>query len=189
MRRLGRMAAAAVSAALMLTTAACDDSGNQPSELSDSTSTSTSAPTSESESTASSPSTDPEEQAVITAYKGFFETLVQLGAAKDDTEVREMVAPYAAGPAVERLVTLMATLRSNNQEPGGTVVFSAIVVEIEGNQATATECRDASTETIVDAATGQQVSTGAPSNAITASLSNGSAGWHLVDYDAIEGGC
>lgn len=187
MRHKRRFAAVVIAACVALPLAACgDDSGSKPSELTETSATSGSP---SSASTSSAPPVVDDETAVIAAYKGFFETLLKLGEATDSTEVRQMLAPYGAGPAVERVVTLIESLRANNKTPGGAVVFSDVVVELNGDQATATECRDATTELIVDAGTNEPMSMGAASNAITATLTKSTVGWRVADYDAIEHGC
>lgn len=178
-RRLRRLA---WTACLALCVTACSDPVQQPSELSDqSSSTSSSASATASE--------EAQRQAIIAAYKGFFGTLPQLGSA-DEMQTRALLAPYGAGPAVDRLAQLAAKLRENHWQSSGSVQFAPVNVTVQSpTTAQTVECRDTTTETIVDTTTGAVVSQGVPGTEITATLKLESFTWLVHDYDAKEGAC
>lgn len=187
MRQMRRFAAMMVAGCLALTAAACGaDPGTKPSELNES---STSSAATSSPPTSTSAPVDDEKQAVIAAYKGFFETLVTLGPA-DEAGVRAAIAPYGDGLAVERIIQAMASLRAKNQEPAGKVVFAEITVKVDGNEATATECRNGTTELIVDSATKQQVNQGNPNSLFTTTLiKDQTSAWRVTDYHTATNAC
>ena len=188
MQRRGRMAALVLTAGLTLSTVACtDETPTKPSELTDRTSTSASA--SQTAPSSASPSAPSEEEAVIAAYKSFFTVLTNV---KDMSEssVRILLDPYGTGLAVDRLVEVAQMLSANGQRPAGKVIFAATEVEMESSaSAVVRECRDTSTETIVDVTDGSVVSAGAPGTKFDAQLTKVDGAWKVSTYDAVEGAC
>ena len=188
MQRRGRMAALVLTAGLTLSTVACtDDTRTKPSELTDSPSTSASA--SQTSPSSASPSAASEEEAVIAAYKGWFETVNGMGLATDE-EVAAALAPYATNKLIENAVAVFSAERAKGVIPGGTVNFGKIEVEFTGQGALVRECRNSSTETSVDAATGNVVGTGSAGTRYEAKLSKNSQGlWLMSDYSALPDQC
>ncbi|MFV0535115.1 MAG: hypothetical protein ACK5MR_15895 [Cumulibacter sp.] len=181
---------------LALALAGCgNDPDTKPTELSATSSSSASgspsdpAPSSDSSTTSSAPDVDPEEQAVIDAYKGFYTTLNSL-TDLSEVAVTEAMSPYAQDVAIQQVLTGTASLASDGHAPGGTVVFAPLEIEFAGSsEATLTECRDTTGETIVDANTGEQVSQGTPGTSITAFLIRSGQDWKVSGFIVKETGC
>lgn len=188
MQRRGRMAALVLTAGLTLSTVACtDDSRTKPSELTDSPSTSASA--SQTSPSSASPSAPSEEEAVIAAYKGWFETVNGMGLATDE-EVAAALSPYGTDLIVQKTVAFFANKRADGLIPGGTVVFGKLDVSMHSDSAVVRECRDSSTETSVEIATGNVVGAGATATRLEASLMKDEKGvWRMSDYSALENQC
>lgn len=180
MGRVMRWAAGMVVGAFVMTGAGCTDEPTQPTDLPD---TATSAATS------SSAGGTEEEQAVVEAYKGFWTELIALGDV-DPEEVQETIAPYTTSPLLEQVDQVIANFRKNGLKPAGSVQFSNIAVDLTGDTATINECRDASTELVIDAANGQTVSSGEPRSAISTTAVRQADGlWKISDYTLTVGGC
>lgn len=182
MRRGVRWTSSVVVTGLVLLGSACDGSVQQPSGLSD-------EPSSTSASLGATTSASPDEQAVIAAYKGWFTTLNGLGNA-DEAEVRAALQPYAVDALVDTAVKFFAEKRAQGLMPGGTVEFAELVVAVDAQLATVTECRNGVTETTVEIATGKTAGTGVANTGYKASVRKEASGqWLLEDYVATEGQC
>ncbi|WP_134324513.1 hypothetical protein [Cumulibacter soli] len=180
---------------LALALAGCgDDPDTKPTELSATSSSSASAspsdtpPPSES-STSSAPDVDPEEQAVIDAYKGFYTTLNSL-TDLSEAAVTEAMSPYAKDGALQQVIAAAANFASHGYIPGGSIEYAQIEVAFTGDsEATVKECRDTSNETILDADTGAEISKGGPGTSIQAFVDKDEGGWRVSGFLAKEDQC
>lgn len=183
MGRAKRRTAGFLVGALVLTGAACSDEPTKPSELSDEPSTS-----GQSSSPAPSSSVSADEQAIIDAYKGYFNTLSALGGATD-AEAQDALAPYAEPGLIGAVVAVLQKYRAEGKKPGGHVTFGDIQVTMTGNSATISECRDGSSESLVDADTGAVLSVGGPGQKFEATAHKSSGQWLLSGSKGTKNGC
>ena len=184
-RRAGvARAAAALTALVLVLVTACTDEPTQPGNIPTGASSSTSSGV---PSTSEAPQTD--EEQIIAVWKKWFETLYSLKTPTDD-EVRAAFSPISDLGMVDDVVKLFQSYRTDGYAPGGYVVFGPIDVAIDGANASVTECRDTSTELLVNAADGSVVVGGESSSKITGGFVRDSAGnWLLSTYSSVVTEC
>lgn len=187
MEPMRKFATVLIASSLLLIVAGCGaDDGTEPTELpSSSTSAEPSAPTT----VPTTPSADAEEQAIIAAYKGFYSALNSLEDLSEPS-VRAQMLPYTDGEALEKAVAAADGLAAKGYAPSGAVVFSVLEVALSNPDAAILwECRDASTEIIVDSASGQQISSGSPGTQIKAELARIDSTWKVTNLLVEEQMC
>ena len=182
MRRMRRWASAVAVSSLVLVSAACTDSAQQPSELSDESSTSA-APSSGPASGSTAPTTDytPEEQAVIDQYKGYYNAIYTLSNPTDE-QVHAAFTPYAEQPVVENWVSVFQQFAAEDRTPGGGIEFGPLQVSAAEGSATVVECRDGTSETMIQISSGAVVATGEPGTRIETGLAPDASGTWLVQW-------
>lgn len=149
------------------------------------TATPGSAPSPTSAAASAPPTVPPADQAALAAYKHYYETIYTLGTPTAQ-QVRTAFAPYAEKHVVENWVTVFAQFGADGKKPSGKVTFGALQVTVAAGTASVYECRDATTETMTKASTGELLSHGAPGMRIDSQLHLGGDGRWRVGSSAVQ---
>lgn len=133
-RRRTRNAYAAGLAMVLAVSTGCGSDGDVDLESAVSTPTATSSPT---------PTADPDEAAILAAYREFFARQTEISMAPKE-ERRVLLEPFTTDPALERVLRGMFAAEEFGEVGYGEPVVDPVVRDIDGDTATITDCQDTS---------------------------------------------
>jgi hypothetical protein len=129
--------------------------------------------------------------AVIAAYTGYFPVLTAAEAA-GPSRAKAMLAPYAAQPYLNHVLSRMAAYRSRHEVSVGHLVPHVMHVRVRGARAQLRDCQDASHAALADSRTGRVIphTWGSPHTYLIATLARGSDGqWRLTSLAHVAVPC
>lgn len=182
-KRMRTLGSIAVLMALTTAGAACTDDKPAARPTESRPSPTSSAPT-PSPTTPAAP-----QQAVLTAYDGYWKAVEQL----DDIPASNrsvVLRPYAVDPAYTRALTGYLELDQKNQKYYGVKVHRPAVSRLSGKTATVRDCADTSQYGLIDKKTGTKLNRGTPASLTEATLQQTATGvWQVANINAGIGAC
>lgn len=137
----------------------------------------------------SSPSLTADQQAIISQYKAYFTAVTELDGQSTLTVMNELTQ-YGYPVVAASSERTLATIAQSGWKIGGYISYGPMVVAVQDLDGSVRECRDGSSETIVDASTGMELSHGDPGQQITATMhKDADSLWRITNIDVIEKTC